>query len=143
MPNPLKVVVGNHYLAFVLDEACKSAITTLFSSKHPVVKCHHVTIAYDFGDEDIPRLQALVDSNPKFSLGNLFTSEVVDVFQVFVNEELLDTDKSVTHLTFAHAESAQSSDSNRLFKDGIRLTGYFFANDELSGHFELIEKKVR
>jgi hypothetical protein len=145
----MKVTTGNHYLAFVLSEECVKQVKAFYTSRHPVVKCHHVTIAYNFTEEDVPRLQAVVNSAPTFMLSSLLSSEVVDLYNVCVGWPAVDsysmpmaTDQSYTHLTLAHAEGARASDSNRVLKQelpSVRLCGVGLI---LTGEFQLIEKRA-
>ncbi len=80
----MNVVTGNHYLAFVLSEECRNKLLSLYFTQHPVHVCHHVTLAFKFGEDDIPHLQELVDSNPKFEVNCLVTSDTIDFFRVLV-----------------------------------------------------------
>lgn len=137
----MKVTTGNHYLAFVLDEATRERIISKYFPTHEVFKCHHVTIAYDFTEEDIPRLQALVDSNPRFETDSFLTSEVVNLFTVLVNRQFLKTDSGESHLTHSHRADAQASDSNKVMKWIIPTSSVRLIKMKLFGHFELIEKK--
>lgn len=137
----MKVTTGNHYLAFVLDEDCSNDISSLWPSQHPVKKCHHVTIAYNFDESDIDRLQKLVDSISKIEIFEMIITDVVDLFLVKINDMVLITDSSFSHLTHAFQEGAQSSDSSRVLNGEIPIKEITPAVFELSGRFELIEKR--
>jgi hypothetical protein len=134
------VTLGNHYLAFVLDDDCRKRYLGLYTKSHPVQVCHHVTLAYNFTQEDLPRLQALVDSNPSFELNCLILSDTIDFFRVLVNKRLLETDSSYTHLTYTRKASARNSDSNRVFKGELEHTGMLSAGGVLTGSFQLLPK---
>ncbi len=137
----MKITTGNHYLAFVLDEECRQEVLKYWTASHEVIKCHHVTLAYNFSQEDIPRLQDLVDSNPSFTISYLVKSDVVDFFRVLVNGEVLETDSSSSHLTLSHKSHAEASYSSRVIKGEIPHDVYPTLGMDLTGHFELIEKK--
>lgn len=142
--NEMKVTTGNHYLAYVLDQESHEKIMNLYydmSSKHPVVKCHHVTLARDIKEEDIPRLQALVDLNPKFVARFFLLTDEVDLFLVELDDFIRPTDRSRTHLTFSHREGAQANDSNRVLVGEIPVTGFHIVTTEFTGQFQLIPKK--
>lgn len=137
----MKVTTGNHYLAFVLDENCSNDISSLWPSRHPVKKCHHVTIAYNFDESQVGSLQRLVNAKPTFSIFELITTDVVDLFVVMVNGMVMKTDSSLSHLTHAFQEGAQSSDSSRVLNGDIPIKEITPAVFELTGRFELIEKR--
>ena len=141
--NEMNVTTGNHYLAYVLDQESHDRIVKLYrdmSSKHSVVKCHHVTLARDIKEEDIPRLQALVDLNPKFVARFLLMTDEVDLFLVELDDFIRPTDRSRTHLTFSHRESAQANDSNRVLLGEIPVKGFHIVTTEFTGRFELVPK---
>ncbi len=68
-----KIVLGSHYLAFVLTEACRRKLLKLYAKFHEVHVCHHVTIQYGIVEEKIEYLQQLVDSNPRLEVNCLVT----------------------------------------------------------------------
>ena len=104
-------------------------------------KCHHVTIAYNFDESQVESLQKLVDTKPTFSIFELITTDVVDLFVVMVNGMVMKTDSSLSHLTHAFQEGAQSSDSSRVLNGDIPIKETTPAVFELTGRFELIEKR--
>lgn len=137
----MKVTTGNHYLAFVLDENCSKDISSLWPSRHPVKKCHHVTIAYNFDESHVEGLQKLVDAKPTFSIFELVSTDVVDLFVVTLDGMVMKTDSSLSHLTHAFQEGAQSSDSSLVLNGEIPIKEIIPAVFELTGRFELIEKR--
>lgn len=134
----MKVVPGKHYLAFVLDEACKKMILGLYPANHPVVKCDHVTISYPVMEEDVNELQAVVDSNPVFKLNGFIEADGIDVFRVAVNNYCLRPDGKHYHLTYSRLESRASSDSNKVFDGEIIARSYSTAEEVLTGEFKLV-----
>lgn len=136
----MKITTGNHYLAYVLDERCSQILQENCPSDHPIKKYHHVTIAYDFDESDVERLQSFVDSDPVFHVYSMIFSDVVDVLCVYVNGEVMQTSSSVTHVTAAYREGARSSDSNRLLRGLIERKKTVDTHWILTGHFELVAK---
>lgn len=136
----MKVTTGDHYLAFVLMEECRNKIINTWPSSHEVTVCHHVTLRYNIRSEDIESLQALIDSNPKFEIDGLVTSDSIDFFRVLVNGRMIETDQSKTHLTFTRKSDAENKHSNNVIRGEIKQTGIISARRIIDGYFQLIKK---
>lgn len=143
----MKVTLGNHYLAFVLDDDSVHAVRSAIADRIPnhayfdMVKLHHVTIAYNIQERDIARLQALVDCNPVFETDHYIVSNCIELFSVTVNGITILTDQSESHLTISHAQDARASFSNRVLKGELPLSIYpIKIAVPLTGEFQLIAK---
>ena len=136
----IKITTGNHYLAYVLSDECKKWCLDNFPKRHEITVCHHVTIAYDFSDDDVEKLQTFIDSNPVFHISKFITSDCIDFLEVHVNGELMETSSSTTHLTFSRKLDSRNSDSNLVNKGFIQKTGEWKASGLLFGEFQLINK---
>ncbi len=112
----MKVECGQHYLAFVLDEQCRKKLLELFPPQNEVVKCHHITIAYEIKEEDIPYLQQIVDSNMGFDALVWVSAPGVEMFTVLLHMEdelnVSRVDGKYYHITHSHGQDLESAYSN-------------------------------
>jgi hypothetical protein len=137
----MKVVAGHHYLAFVLDEACKEKLISLYPKNHSVIKCDHVTIAYPVKEEDISDLQYLVNSKVLVEAESFIETDCIDVFRVYVNFYGRRLDGKQYHLTYTRSEDRPSSDANKIFEGGIVVKHQRTVNVYLTGEFKLVSIK--
>lgn len=134
----MQVVTGNHYLAFVLDEETRQRVLSKYPKRHDVHVCHHVTIAYSFGHNEVAGLQYFIDSKPTFELDRFIGTETIDLFAVNVNGFPMHTDQSKTHLTFTRSALSRNADSSKVINGHLVIQETKPAEGPLTGHFELI-----
>lgn len=145
----MQITTGNHYLAFVLDEATKARLQELFPPVYPDFKCHHVTLAYDISEANIATLQELVDN---FAAGKLYFHADhyyrwpdMEYFYVLVNGEWMKTDQSITHLTYSKNPDVPSKKASAYIKTKENLHMQYVVYTDiitLEGRMELIPKSV-
>lgn len=56
---------GSHYIAFVLTEECRKKVLEQVPPIFRNVVCHHITIAYDFEEKDIPAIKKVIEKCSK------------------------------------------------------------------------------
>jgi hypothetical protein len=142
--NSMKIEVGNHYLAFVLDEASRERLLKEFAPMHERVRCHHVTIAYEIAKDDVVSLQKLVDSdpNPSVSVVSYVDADGIDLFGIAVQGTTKRLDGNHYHLTHSFRKGRSAKDSNLFFSNEIEGHQQVFgAAIRLTGKFELISKE--
>lgn len=140
----LKVTLGNHYLAFVLDAESRKWLLDHYPPSYEVVKCHHVTVCYEIEEEYLPYLQRMVDRNypAVVTTTRYIRADQIDLFPVCFDYMPLRRDGKHYHLTHSHSEFRQASDANLVFSKKIPVR--FEDMDgmhELTGEFQLIPYK--
>lgn len=135
----MKIEVGEHYLAFVLDEASRNRLLTFYPPQHEVEKCHHVTIAYEIKEEHLPYYRALVANAPPFWTSTYIRADGIDLFAVLVNGMTRRFDQKVYHITHSHSKAREASDANEVFRRVLNIhdTQYGVVQ-RLTGEFQLI-----
>lgn len=119
----LEVIPGNHYLAYVLDEATQKHLLSLFPPKNSVVKCHHVTIAREIKPEHARYFQMLVDMNPVFETTTWMQGPGIELFTVTMNGLVRRFDYKIHHITHSHSTDREANDSNHLLEGRIDCIG--------------------
>lgn len=137
----LRVTPGDHYLAFVLDETSRRRVRLKCLAMFDIVTCDHVTIAYDFNQEDCDKLQKLVDRHPHVEVTEWIRADGIDLFRVSVNGEVQRPCGGLYHLTLSKNRVRQSSDSNRVLSGEISTRDAKPTLIQLSGEFKLIPKR--
>ena len=144
----LRITTGEHYLAFVLDEATRNEIISLYAtSAHKRVLAHHVTVAFKITEADIDELQQFIDQTETMVLNGLAMSssdypreDGVAAFRVLRNgSSKRPIDGATLHLTLSVGDGYKPVDSNRLF-DGVSFpkVGMLSAGLVLHGKWELV-----
>lgn len=137
------VTTGNHYLAYVLKPELRDNLLVWYGARmrrHNVIVCHHITIAYDFTEEQVPLLQEFVDSNPTFTTLEYLMGDGIDCFTVKADAK---TDRPLGgkfHLTTARSSSRNNRDANDLLSGELPVFDSIEIIEFLEGSFQLIAK---
>lgn len=143
----MKIATGNHYLAFVLSKEQRNCLLAKYRHilyRHTVEVTHHITIAYNFTEEDVPTLQKFVDNAKVFQLNGLLCGDGISTFKVLIDGvSKRPIEDNQFHITASRSKLRKSSDSNDLLNGEIPTFETFEANDELHGKFYLIPKGIK
>lgn len=143
----MKVITGNHYLAFVLDKNFRNSLLSKYNKilyRHTVEVTHHITIAYNFTEKDIPILQQFVDNAKVFQFNGLLCGDGISTFKVLIDgNSKRPIDENQFHITAARSTIRRDQESNDLLSGEIPTFEIFEAADILQGYFCLIPKGIK
>ena len=143
----MKITTGNHYLAFVLSKEQRDYLLTKYGHilyRYSVEVTLHITIAYNFTEEDVPTLQKFVDNAKVFQLNGLLCGDGISTFKVLIDGiSKRPIDDKQFHITASRSKLRKDVESNDLLSGEIPTFETFEANDELHGKFYLIPKGTK
>ena len=140
MSQKLTVTTGGHYLAFVLSDQSRQRMIELCDHTGRTLKCTHVTVAYDYGEADLPVLQAFIDSAKRVQVTGILKGSGITCFDVIVDNNHQRPLSSYFHLTHSIDKDHSSSDSNKFYTGEYNYV-YEPTLHTLTGSFQLVPKE--
>lgn len=141
----MEVITGNHYLAFVLSKETRQRLLSKYDNyirRHGVVVCHHITIAYDFGEDDVQALQNIVDNTKIIETTVLLLGDGIDCFMAVLDDSPSRPFGGFYHITSSRSSQRSNVEANDLVIGELPVFQTVQAREIINGEFMLIPKKV-